>query len=94
MATILRAPGREYKAVYDKVRLEVVANSERFLPKEWLAPGGIDVTDEFVEYARPLIQGGWPEIELEGGLQRFARLDVQWIDKKLPAYVPQNFRPE
>jgi 6-phosphofructokinase 1 len=94
MATILRAPGREYKAVYDKVRLEVVANSERFLPKEWLAPGGTDVTDEFVEYARPLIQGGWPEIELEGGLQRFARLDVQWIDKKLPAYVPQNFRPE
>lgn len=91
MATILRAPGREYKAYYDKVKLETVANSERFLPKEWLAPGGIDVTDAFVEYARPLIQGGWPEIELEGGLQRFARLDIQFVDKKLPSYFPQNF---
>ncbi len=91
MATILRAPGREYRALYDKVRLEVAANSERFIPKEWLASGGIDVTDAFLEYARPLIQGGWPQIELENGLQRFARLVVKFIDKKLPGYIPQNF---
>ncbi len=91
MATILRASGTDYKVLYDKVKLEIVANSARYLPKEWLAPGGIDVTDDFIEYARPLIQGGWPEIELEGGLQRFARLNVKLIDKKLPAYLPQNF---
>lgn len=91
MATILRAPGREYKALYDKVKLDVVANSERFMPKEWLADSGIDVTDGFLEYARPLIQGGWPEIELDNGLQRFARLDIRFIDKKLPDYMPQNF---
>ena len=91
MATILRAPGKEYKAVYDKVKLDVVANSVRFLPKQWLSDNGIDVTDEFVEYARPLIQGGWPDIELDNGLQRFARLDIKFIDKKLPQYIPQNF---
>lgn len=91
MATILRAPGGSYKALYDKVRLETVANSERFLPEEWLAANRIDVTDAFVEYARPLIQGGWPEIELEGGLQRFAKLDIKFIEKKLQGYVPQNF---
>ncbi len=91
MATILRAPGDPYQAYFDKVKLEVVANSERFIPKEWLAPGGIDVTDAFVKYAQPLIQGGWPEIELEGGIQRFARLEIKFIDKKLPEYVPQNF---
>lgn len=91
MATILRAPGKEYKAVYDKVKLDVVANSVRFLPKQWLSDNGIDVTDEFVEYARPLIQGGWPDIELDNGLQRFARLDIRFIDKKLPQYVPENF---
>lgn len=91
MATILRAPGSGYKALYDKVKLEVVANSERFIPKEWLTQSGIDVTDAFVEYARPLIQGGWPDIELEGGLQRFARLDVKFIEKKLPGYIPQNY---
>lgn len=92
MATILRKPGAKYEAYYDKVRLDVVANSERFLPKEWLTPDGIDVTDAFVEYAKPLIQGGWPEIELEEGLQRFARLDVRFMEKKLQAYLPQNFK--
>ncbi len=91
MATILRAPGKEYRAVYDKVRLNVVANSERFLPKEWLTNGGIDVSDDFVAYAAPLIQGGWPDIELVNGLQRFARLDIKFIDKKLPAYLPRNY---
>lgn len=94
MATILRASGNEYKAVYDKVKLETVANSERYLPKGWLSAGGIDVTDDFIKYAMPLIQGGWPDISLEGGLQRFARLDIRFIDKKLPAYVPQSFRKE
>lgn len=91
MATILRAPGKEYKAVYDKVPLEKVANSERFMPKAWIAPSGIDVTDDFIEYAKPLIQGGWPEIELENGLQRFARLDIKFIEKVLPQYRPENF---
>jgi 6-phosphofructokinase 1 len=91
MATILRVPGKEYKVIYDKVKLNVVANSERFLPREWIAKGGIDVTDDFVAYAAPLIQGGWPDIELVNGLQRFARLDIRLIDKKLPAYKPQSF---
>lgn len=91
MATILRTPGNDYRAIYDKVKLEVVANSERFLPKEWIAKSGIDVTDDFIKYANPLIQGGWPDIELVGGLQRFARLDVKFIEKKLPLYVPKNF---
>ncbi|MGE5613040.1 MAG: diphosphate--fructose-6-phosphate 1-phosphotransferase [Bacillota bacterium] len=92
MATILRAPGSEYRVYYDKVRLDVVANSERFLPREWLSGDGIDVTDDFINYAMPLIQGGWPEIELENGLQRFARIDIRFIEKKLPDYIPQNFQ--
>lgn len=91
MATILRAPGPVYKALYDKVKLETVANSERFIPREWLTKDGIDVTDAFLEYAQPLIQGGWPDIELVNGLQRFARLDVKFIEKKLQEYIPQNF---
>ncbi len=92
MATILRKPGAGYEAYYGKVRLDVVANSERFLPKEWLTADGIDVTDAFIEYAKPLIQGGWPDIELEDGLQRFARLDIRFTDKKLKAYIPQNIK--
>jgi hypothetical protein len=40
----------------------------------------------------PLIGDGWPEIRLEKGLQRFAKFDVCFIDKKLPGYVPVNMR--
>ena len=92
MATILRAPGMEYRAVFDKVPLELVANSERFIPKEWISKDGVDITDDFVRYAMPLIGDGWPDIDMERGLQRFARLDIRFVDKRLDAYVPQRFR--
>jgi len=91
MATILRAPGEAYRAVYDKVPLEKVANSQRFVPKNWISKDNIDVTDDFVKYAMPLIGEGWPDIPLENGLQRFARLKIRFIEKKLPEYVPQKF---
>jgi len=92
MATILRAPGSQYKVVYDKVPLGVVANSVRYLPKDWITSDGIDVTDDFINYAMPLIGDGWPDIRLENGLQRFAKLEIKFIDKKLPDYVPQRLR--
>lgn len=92
MATILRVPGEVYKACFDKVPLETVANSVRFIPKEWITKDGLDVTDDFIRYAMPLIGKEWPEIELENGLQRFARLDVKFIDKRLPEYIPQRER--
>lgn len=92
MATILRRPGSDYSIYYDKVRLEQVANSVRYLPDSWLAPSGIDVTDDFIQYAMPLIGDGWPDIPMENGLQRFARLRINFIDKKLPGYVPCRLR--
>jgi 6-phosphofructokinase 1 len=95
MVTILRddsAPS--YKVYYDKVRLDVIANSARFLPPEWIAPGGIDVTDDFVEYARPLIGDAPANVPIDAatGIQNFATLDIRLIDKSCPAYVPVNFR--
>lgn len=92
MATILRADTDSYEAYYDKVDLGVVANSVRVLPQDWISDDGLDVTDDFVEYAMPLIEGGWPEDEIENGLQRFARLDVSFVSKKLPDYQPLQFR--
>jgi len=92
MATILREPGSSYRARYDKVPLEAVANSERSFPAAWIAPSRTDVTDEFVDYARPLIGSEWPSVPLVGGLQRFARLNPVFADRMLPAYVPQSYR--
>jgi 6-phosphofructokinase len=92
MATILRRPGAAYQAYYEKVPLEKVANSTRFMPSAWIAKGGIDVTDDFIRYGAPLIGAESPAVPMEGGLQRFARLDIGFIDRKCPAYVPLRFR--
>jgi len=92
MSTILRQPGAIYSVTYDKVPLELVANSERSFPKAWIAPGGVDMTDEFVAYARPLIGDGWPSLPLVDGRQRFAQLKPLMAGQKLPAYELQAVR--
>jgi len=92
MSTILREPGEIYNVRYDKVALQEVANSERRFPEKWIAANRIDVTDDFVRYARPLIGDHWPAVPLVDGRQRFARLDKIFASQKLPSYVPQAFR--
>ena len=92
MATILREPGATYRARYDKVPLEVVANSERFFPKEWIAANRIDVTDDFIRYAQPLIGNEWVQVPLENGLPRYARLKPIFAPKKCPAFQPEAYR--
>jgi 6-phosphofructokinase 1 len=92
MSTILREPGPIYSVRYAKVPLEQVANSERSFPRSWIAPHRLDVTDDFVRYARPLIGDDWPAIPLVDGRQRFARLEKIFASPKLPRYVPQAYR--
>jgi 6-phosphofructokinase 1 len=92
MATLLRAPGAIYQVRYDKVPLEVVANSERTFPEAWIAPSRADVTDAFLAYARPLIGDSWPTIPLVDGLQRFACFEPRFGEKCLEAYTPQAYR--
>ena len=53
--------------------LSSVANYEKKVPVEWINARGNDVSDEFIKYALPLIQG---EIQMkkEHGLPRFVHL--------------------
>jgi 6-phosphofructokinase 1 len=92
MATLLREPGPIYNVRYDQVPLEQVANSERAFPADWITADGTDVSDAFVDYARPLIGDDWPSVPLVDGRQRFARLDPVFADPRLPVYVPQAAR--
>jgi 6-phosphofructokinase 1 len=92
MATILRKPGAIYGVTYEKVQLEVVANSERSFPKSWITESRVDVTDEFVNYARPLVGCDWVSIPLVDGRPRYARLRPVFAEKKCAAYVPQAHR--
>lgn len=92
MATILRNPGAFYSVRYDRVPLGEVANSERTFPKAWIAASGCDVTDEFVNYAKPLLGGEMISLPLIDGRQRLTRFLPLYAEKKLPVYQPQADR--
>jgi ATP-dependent phosphofructokinase / diphosphate-dependent phosphofructokinase len=92
MATILRAPGEIYSAVYDKVPLPEVAGADRSFPASWIAPSGYDVTDEFVRYARPLVGEDMVTLPMLDGRQRLTRFEPIYAEQKLSSYVPQADR--
>ena len=92
MATILRDPGLIYNIRYDKVPLSEVANSERAFPKQWIAPSGCDVTDEFVRYAKPLVGSDMLSLPVIDGRQRMTRFAPIYATQELPKYIPQADR--
>ena len=55
------------------IPLSEVANFEKTVPLEWIVPEGNNVTQEFIDYALPLIQGE-PGRSTENSLPRYARL--------------------
>lgn len=92
MSTILRMDSPGYRVSYGKVSLELVANSERTFPLEWLTEDKTDVTDNFLRYAVPLIGEEWVRIPMEKGLMRFSRLRPVFEKKKLGDYIPCGYR--
>lgn len=91
MSTILRNEGNIYSVRYDKVPLELVANLERTFPESWLTSNKIDVTDDFINYARPLIGDEWVSVPLVNGIMKFAKLKPIFADKKLAPYTPSAY---
>ena len=81
MSTILRRGFETYAPYYDKAALDVIANSERHLPRAWITPDGHDVTDDFVRYARPLLGEENPPVPMEHGLQALCAAYYPFIDK-------------
>ncbi len=57
---ILRAKGRKYQAAFAPRPIVDAAKYTRSVPEEFIAKNGHDVTDAFIEYARPLV-GRLPE---------------------------------
>ena len=92
MATILRRPGPVYRVDYDQVPLEDVANSERKFPADWIAPSGSDVSDDFIDYARPLVGEDMVRLPMVDGRQQLTQFEPIFAQQKLPPYVPQADR--
>ena len=92
MSTLLRDKGPIYSVRYDKVPLTEVANSERTFPKEWITANGRDVSDEFLQYATPLIGEEMVSLPMIDGRHRLTRFAPIYAEKKLSDYVPQADR--
>ncbi len=81
MVCYARKEGDTYECEYKLLPLELAANTEKTVPLEWIINNGTGISNEFVKYAMPLIQG---EVEMikENGLPRFARLNKVLVKKK------------
>ena len=53
--------------------LDIVANTEKKVPREWINAAGDGIEPAFIEYALPLIQGQ-TKLPMEDGLPRFVHL--------------------
>lgn len=63
------------------VPLEDVAAKVKEMPKEFINEKGNHITDKYLEYVLPLIQGE-TKLKYENGLPRFARLKKILVNKK------------
>ena len=53
--------------------LDIVANTEKKVPREWINAAGNGIEQGFIDYALPLIQGE-TKLEKEDSLPRFVHL--------------------
>jgi 6-phosphofructokinase len=60
-----------------------IANVEHFIPRDWISDDGFLPNENFIRYARPLIEGE-AALPRDAGLPRYAVLEKTRLEKKLP----------
>ena len=81
MVGFKRISSKPYKIKYALISLSKAANTEQKVPLEWILPHGKGLTQDYIDYALPLIQGD-SKARLEDGLPRFAQLKKVRVAKK------------
>ena len=71
MVAFERLDGDDYQIDYVLKDVNVICNQETFVPATWITADGSDVTEDFIRYARPLIQGE-VTVPTEDGVPKFA----------------------
>ncbi len=74
MVAIKRVSNHPYLVRYETAPLADVANHERTVPLDWICDDGTNVTEDMVEYLRPLFRGE-THVFYEDGLPHFFKLD-------------------
>lgn len=78
MVCYVRKDSENYEIEYKLLPLELAANTEKTVPLEWITDNGTNISDKFVKYALPLIQGE-AKAPLENSLPRFAHLKKVFV---------------
>ncbi len=73
MVGFKRADGPKYKCETVLIPLSETANAESTVPDAWINAEGNNMTQAFIDYALPLIQGE-PERVYENGMPRYSHL--------------------
>ena len=71
MVAFERLDGDDYQIDYVLKDVNVICNQEKCVPATWITADGSDVTEDFIRYARPLIQGE-VIVPTEDGVPKFA----------------------
>lgn len=66
MVVIQRLSDDPYQSGTEVKDVHKIANDEKLVPREWVNEEGNYVTDEFVNYVRPLIQGDVSPVMVDG----------------------------
>ena len=71
MISFVRANTSPYELSFSTADVNIICNQEKAVPLSWITKDASDVTDEFIRYAAPLIQGS-VDVPTENGLPLFA----------------------
>lgn len=66
MVVLVRHSDDPYQCGTEVKDVHKIANDERLVPREWVNKEGTYVTDDFVTYVRPLIQGDVSPVMVDG----------------------------
>ena len=66
MVVLQRLSDDPYQCGTEVKDVHKIANDEKLVPREWVNEEGTGVTDEFVAYVRPLIQGDVSPVMVDG----------------------------
>ncbi len=85
MITIQRKSNEPFEFETETTSLVSVADQTKVVPPEWINERGNGVTQEFIDYVRPLMTGGGEPLPTD--LPHFPRLRRLAVDRKLEPYA-------
>ena len=71
MISFIRKSNSPYELEFATADVNNICNMEKAVPRKWITQNGSDISNEFLAYAKPLIQGS-VEIPMKDGLPHFA----------------------